>query len=161
MAPHAWRPPKRRRPNDPDPTTKPEQNKAVPKFAYIRAYEANLNYDRPGPHEQRSATGIGLEADGVAKEGAREGGLIKWAGTFDDEHVEGAGEEREVWADRYVYISTNAWHAMLMRVELGEHLACMVNRSVRLIAVRVSGYATEFTGRYDGEEIEQVCHRGL
>ena len=109
MAPHPWRPTKRQRPNEPGSSRvsvdKSEDKKQVSKFVYIRAYEANLLYDSDAP---AGTVGTRGEEQGIGRgTGKQTGGLIKWAGSFEDDGedgIEGEGGVREVWADRYVCI---------------------------------------------------------
>lgn len=115
MAPHPWRPPKRQRRTTDTPSTEKKEYEP-PKYAYIQAYEANLAYDHPAPApslftsngyapttmQERaggaSGTGIGSGNGTGTGTGARVGGgLIKWAGSWEDDED---GEGGEVWADR-------------------------------------------------------------
>lgn len=93
---------------------KEEDKKQVPKFAYIRAYEATLLYDSDAP---AGTVGTRGEDQGNGRgTGKQTGGLIKWAGSFQDDgedEIEGEGGRREVWADRYVYIPHTVYASIL------------------------------------------------
>jgi hypothetical protein len=105
---------------------KKEDKKQVPKFAYIRAYEANLLYDSDA---LAGTVGTRGEEQGIGRgTGKQTGGLIKWAGSFQDDsedEIEGEGGGREVWADRYVCIPHTVY-ASIWVIHLYDDLALSV-----------------------------------